>query len=618
MMDRIVYKFAPTGSPGTLKNRARVAIPPDNLYTKLLEPLEAHMAEDKPAPLSLMNRRTLLGTATAVIGGAVAGVAGDVFAQEKPTAAAPAASAAAAPASNLNLHPPVIDITGGKIRGIREGKTYSFLGIRYAEAERFGQPKPLKPWDGVKNAQVWGPVCPAPDQTTVSGDELVFPHRYFIANENCQYLNVWTQNPAPARKKPVMVWMHGGGFTNGSSMESYAYDGRSLSEFGDVVVVSVNHRLNILGTLDLSAYGSQYSNSRQTGMADLVSALQWVQENIARFGGDPGNVMIFGQSGGGGKVIRLMHMPEAKGLFHRVSAQSGGNNNYRGSDVAANIKAQQTIAAHVLKQLNLTSSDIDKLKTVPYYTLITAGTAALRSAAQELGGGNLGWNPIADDEYVMREYCEWADKIPVIAGSVFSEFGGNLQSGDDKNAWTQTEIDAHLTRAYGDKKEAILAEFKKTFPHKKAQDVLFYAGTMRPGVKNLLNRTLEKSKVPVYNYVFAWEYPINGGTTSFHCSELAFCFHALNVPQIKTATGGGSAAMALQDKVSTAWINFAKTGNPSQPGLEWKPYTKDGEEAMVFDTVSQTVPLNDDKLVSLLPSPGGRGGGPGRGGRGGQ
>ena len=129
-----------------------------------------------------------------------------------------------------------------------------------------------------------------------------------------------------------MVWMHGGGFTNGSSMESYAYDGRTLSEFGDVVVVSVNHRLNILGTLDLSAYGPQYANSRYTGTADLVVALQWVHDNIERFGGDPGNVMIFGQSGGGGKVVRMMHMPAAKGLFHKVAAQSGGNNTYRTTD----------------------------------------------------------------------------------------------------------------------------------------------------------------------------------------------------------------------------------------------------------------------------------------------
>jgi para-nitrobenzyl esterase len=559
-----------------------------------------------------MNRRQMLGTTTAVLGGAIAGMTGNVFAQDKTGAAPPAKPVAAA--SNPNLNPPVVEIKGGKLRGLREGKTLSFLGVRYAEAERFGQPRPVQPWSGIKNAQVWGPVCPSPEQTTVSGDELVFPHRYFVANENCQYLNVWTQSLTPAGKKPVMVWMHGGGFTNGSSMESYAYDGRTLSEFGDVVVVSVNHRLNILGTLDLSAYGKPYANSRQTGMADLVAALQWVQENIGSFGGDPGKVMIFGQSGGGGKVVRLMHMPEAKGLFHSVSAQSGGNNNYRGSDVAANIKAQQTIAAHVLKQLNLAPSDLDKLKTVPYYTLITAGTAALRSAAQELGVNNIGgWNPIADDEYVMREFCDWADNIPLVAGSVFSEFGGNLQSGDNKNAWTQAEIDEHLTKAYGDKKDAIVAEFHKVFPHKQAQDVLFFAATTRPGVKTLLNRKLEKSKVPTYNYVFAWEYPVNGGITSFHCSELAFCFHALSVPQIRTATGGGPVAMALEDKVSQAWVNLAKTGNPNQPSLAWKPYTKENPQAMVFDTASASVALNDDKLISLLPQPAGRGG-PGRGG----
>jgi para-nitrobenzyl esterase len=398
-------------------------------------------------------------------------------------------------------------------------------------------------------------------------------------------------------------------------MESYAYDGRSLSEFGDVVVVSVNHRLNILGTLDLSAYGSQYANSRYTGTADLVTALQWVQENIESFGGDPRNVMIFGQSGGGGKVVRMMHMPAAKGLFHRVSAQSGGNNTYRTSDVAASIKAQQTIAAHTLKNLNLSGDQIDKLKTVPYSALITAGVAALRSAAQEVGRTNLNWEVIADDEYVMREFCDWADSIPLMAGAVFSEMQGTLTRGDGrKNEWTQKEIDDQLTAAFGAKKNDVVEEFKQAFPRKKIQDVLYYAGGSRPGVKNLLNRKLEKTKAPAYNYLFAWEYPINGGITSFHCSELAFCFHALSVPQIKTATGGGPVALALQDKVSQAWINFAKTGNPNQPGLEWKPYTKEDPEAMVFDTVSQSVSLRDDKLVSLLPGPGAPGAPTGRGG----
>jgi para-nitrobenzyl esterase len=545
---------------------------------------------------------------TALLGGVVAGVSRDVLGQEKPRAAAgPAATAATGP----NLSPPLVQTKCGKLRGLREGKTLSFLGVRYAEAERFGLPKPVQPWEGIKNAQVWGPVCPAPDQTTVSSDELVFPHRYFIANEHCQYLNVWTQNLTPAAKKPVMVWMHGGGFTNGSSMESYAYDGRTLSEFGDVVVVSMNHRLNILGTLDLSAYGAQYANSRYTGTADLVTALQWVQENIEAFGGDPNNVMIFGQSGGGGKVVRMMHMPAAKGLFHRVAAQSGGNNTYSTADVAASIKAQQTIAAHTLKNLNLTGDQIDKLRAVPYSTLITAGVAALRSAAQEVGRPALNWEFIADDQYVMREFCDWTDSIPLMAGAVFSEMQGTLTRGDGrKNEWSQKEIDDQLTAAFSDKKNDIVAEFKHAFPRKKIQDVMYFAASSRPGVKNLLNRKLEKTKAPVYNYLFAWEYPINGGITSFHCSELAFCFHALSVPQIKTATGGGPVALALQDKVSQAWINFAKTGNPSQPTLEWKPYKKEDPQAMVFDTVSESVSLRDDKLVSLLPAaatPGARG-----------
>ncbi len=563
-------------------------------------------------PLGYISRRKMLGT-TALLGGVIAGVTGDAIAQEKQKRAATSGSTDT-PAASPNFTPPVVQTACGKLRGIREGKTLSFLGVRYAEAERFGLPKAVQPWDGIKNAQVWGPVCPAPEQVTVGSDELVFPHRYFIANEHCQYLNVWTQNPAPTTKKPVMVWMHGGGFTNGSSMESYAYDGRSLSEFGDVVVVSLNHRLNILGTLDLSAYGSQYANSRYTGTADLVIALQWVKDNIEAFGGDPGNVMIFGQSGGGGKVVRMMHMPAAKGLFHKVAAQSGGNNTYRTTDVAASIKAQQTIAAHTLKNLNLTGDQIDKLKTVPYSALITAGTAALRSAAQEVNRPTLNWEVIADDQYVMREFCDWADTVPLVVGAVFSEMQGTLTRGDGrKNEWSQKEVDDQLTAAFGANKNDIVAEFQRTFPRKKVQDVLYYAGSSRPGVKNLLNRKLEKTKVPVYNYLFAWEYPINGGITSFHCSELAFCFHALSVPQITTATGGGRVALALQDKVSQAWINFARTGNPSQPTLEWKPYVKEDPQAMVFDTVSQSVSLRDDKLVSLLPTAAGRGGGRGSG-----
>ena len=211
-------------------------------------------------------------------------------------------------------------------------------------------------------------------------------------------------------------------------------------------------------------------------------ALQWVRDNIESFGGDPGNVMIFGQSGGGGKVVRMLHMPAAKGLFHKVAAQSGGNNTYRTTDPAASIKAQQTIAAHTLKNLNLTGDQIDKLKTVPYSALITAGIAALRSAAQEVGRPTLNWEVIADDQYVMREFCDWADPIPLMAGAVFSEMQGTLTRGDGrKNEWSQKEIDDQLTAAFGDKKNDIVAEFKQAFPRKKVQDVLYYAGALAPG-----------------------------------------------------------------------------------------------------------------------------------------
>src|SRR6516225_4708297 len=537
-------------------------------------------------PSITVNRRAVLRGA-AVVSGTLAGMTLD------PRSALGASSSGTPKgADSPNQNPPVVQVTSGKLRGFHDGKTTVFLGIPYAEAERFEMPKPVKSWDGIKSAQTWGPVSPIPAQARPGGDEFVFPHRYWLENEDCQVLNIWTQNASASVKKPVMFWMHGGGFTNGSSMESYAYDGKNLSEFGNVVVVSVNHRLNIIGTMDLSAYGSQYGNSRYTGMADLVAALQWVRENIAQFGGDPANVTIFGQSGGGGKVMRLMHMPAARGLFHKVIAQSGGGLNYRTVEPATAIKRQQAIAAATVRQLGLDGSQVERLKKVPYKDLVIAGTPATREVAQGAGGpggGGGGWEVIADDKYVMRELCDWADTIPLMAGTVFSEMQGTLVRGDGrKNEWSQAEVDANLTKAYGDKKAQVVAEFQKAFPKKKVQDVLYFANTSRPTVKQTLAWKLEKSKTPVWNYLFAWEYPVNGGVTAFHCSEIAFVFHNVNEPHIKLATGGGATALALQDKVAGAWLSFAKTGNP---GAGFKPWTVAEPNTMVFDTVSESRPL---------------------------
>lgn len=540
-----------------------------------------------------MNRRQLLSRGTALVGGALVATAlqaPQAEGQEKP---AKSARSSMPP----NLDPPVVEVQGGKLRGFRDGRTTVFLGIPYAEAERFELPKPVQPWEGIKSAQAWGPVCPIVNMTAPGNDEFVFPHRYWVEDEHCQVLNIWTQDLSRTAKKPVMVWMHGGGFTNGSSMEAYAYDGKNLSEFGDVVVVSMNHRLNILGTLDLSAYGPEYAQSRYTGTADLVASLQWVHDNIENFGGDPDNVTIFGQSGGGSKAARMMHTPAAKGLFHKVVCESGGGEVLADQDPAKNIANLQMIAAATLKNLNLTGDQIDKLKAVPYPDLIAAGDAALKTVAEEIGVHRLMWNVYADDQYITREFCDWSSSIPLMFGSVFSEMMGNLATGEDKNAWTAQEIDDRLTARYADNKDAVVAAFKQAFPHKKVQDVLFFAV---PVVRALVAKR-EAGTAPVYNYLFTYEYPVNHGITAFHTSELAFVFHNLEEPRVRVSTGDAPAGFALQDKVSRAWINFARTGNPSQPALVWKPYAEANPQTMVFDTVSECRNLNYGKFHSLMP-----------------
>ena len=550
-----------------------------------------------------VKRRSLLRCAVGLAGGATAALTlplDKAAAQRQPAEVTKSGRPAAKSGERPNYQPPVVEVQAGKLRGFRDGRTLTFLGIPYAEAERFELPRAVASWAGIKSAQAWGPICPIPSATGPGGDEFVFPHRYWLQNEHCQVLNVWTQSMSRSAKKPVMVWFHGGGFVNGSSMEAYAYTGKNLSEYGDVVVVSMNHRLNVIGCLDLSAYGPEHANSRYTGTADMVAALQWVHDNIETFDGDPGNVTIFGQSAGGAEVARMLRTPAAKGLFHRVVAQSGGGGNYEVIDPAELIRAQQMIAAATLENLSLRGDQIDKLKALPYPQLLAAGQAALTTVAQKLGRGGLGWFVIADDRYVLRQLCDWAGSIPLMAGCTFSEFGGTLDKGTGKNDWTEKDIEDHLTAAYGKSKDQVVAEFSRAFPRNRVQDVLYYSAESRGPVKALLARKLAASQAPVYAYLFAYEYPVNGGITAFHCSEIAFVFHNLTMPELDIATGGARAGYALQDKVSQAWINFARTGNPSQRGLEWKPFAAADPQTMVFDVVSECRSLDDERLSSLI------------------
>ena len=262
---------------------------------------------------------------------------------------------------------PIVETPKGKIRGFHYDGVDHFYGIRYAKAKRFQMPEPVKAWEGVKDAGSYGMICPVLNEPQPMG-EVTIPHRFWPSSEHCQYLNVWTTKCDPEAKKPVLFWMHGGGFSAGSSIEQVAYDGFNLAKLDDVVVVTVNHRLNVFGYLDLSAYGEKYKNSVNVGMADLVEALRWVRDNIACFGGDPDNVTIFGQSGGGAKVTVLGQIPEADGLFHKAIVMSGvmGGGGFGGKPCE-----HKDFVLELLKVLNLEEKDVEKLEKVPVPQFIT-------------------------------------------------------------------------------------------------------------------------------------------------------------------------------------------------------------------------------------------------------
>lgn len=486
----------------------------------------------------------------------------------------------------------ITDTAYGKVRGFIDKGTYTFRGIPYAKAERFGLPEKPDSWEGIRSCLVYGVTAPITKMTSPDGGDFLIPHRYWAQDENCQNLNIWTPSLDTDAKKPVMVWFHGGGFTNGSAIEGVAYDGKNLSEYGDVVVVTVNHRLNVLGYLDLSAYGDEYTYSGNAGTADLVAALEWIQENIENFGGDPENVTIFGQSGGGGKVISMMKTPEAEGLFERAIVQSGGAT-FQEKETA------QKIAAAVLENLGLNEDQIDELKTIPYDTLNEAGNQALAQVGEELGK-SVSWRPVVDEDYLQSNLQEWSNEVPVMVGTVFGEMNcwNELDPNTkNKNEWTEEEVLAKMIGKYGDKAEAILEAFSEAWPEKNECDAYFYTDpSSRTGI---LNERNEVGAEQNYNYLFSYESPIDGGVCSWHCSEIPFVFH--NVELVEAAYAGSEEAYKLQDVVCSAWVNFAYNGDPNGENVpEWNTYTDDNKATMIFDTVSGERVGFAEKLQELM------------------
>lgn len=502
----------------------------------------------------------------------------------------------------------VTSTDAGKVRGYINNGIVTYKGIPYAEAKRFEAPQKPKAWSNVRSSFSYGPVAPLENPTTSIQDEseFVFDHSWGFTNEDCMRINVWTPGINDGKKRPVLFWIHGGGFTAGSSQELPSYDGENLAKKGDVVVVSINHRLNILGYLDLSAYGEKYKNSANNSILDMKVALEWVKTNIANFGGDPNNVTIFGQSGGGAKVNTLMAMPSAKGLFHKAINQSGA---FRAAMLDK--ATTQAIGAEVLKELNISADKVDDIQKVPFQTLADAGKKALKTIADKMKaegkptiGFGLSWGPSADGEVLpyqlfSNEAFELSKNIPLMIGTTINEFA--IFRGGMPKGTTDEQAKEIIRKSYNDKTDAYIAAVKKAYPDAKMTQMLDYDVTFRPGAVQQANlKSAITGSAPVYMYLFDWQSPVmDGKYKAVHCMEIAFCFD--NIQRTKNMTGGTKEAQALADKMSSAWINFAKVGNPNHKGLpNWPAYNATNTATMHFDNTCVVKPQMDKELFEVV------------------
>jgi len=560
--------------------------------------------------MSNSRNRTLLNRRQALLLPTAAGL-GAALAQTAEASDSTKTAAHQAPGGCSTPRSAVAKTQYGRVRGYVDAGVLTFKGIPYGQntggENRWLPAKPPKVWDGEYPGLIYGANCPQRlhDYTAIEQSFLQDWDDGYMS-EDMLKLNVWTSSLTG--KKAVMVYYHGGGFTFGSSYELPSQEGAQMARYHDVVVVTVNHRLNILGFFDVSEIGGPaYADSVNVGMTDLVVSLKWVRENIANFGGDPDRVMIYGQSGGGSKVTCLMGMPSAAGLFHRASVQSGGGGNFPGADLS------RELARQIMKELGLQPNDLASLQKMDWARLNAAGNAAVAKinppAPATTGPGSApnpvpraGFSPTVDGRVVtVRSFYDVAPEIsknvPMLIGNV-SEEGNRMSSRPTEAEWHAT-----LARSMGESKAAaFIAAMKKAHPERSIRLLSYGVNgiSSRNNVQRMVKLKHEQKGALVYQYYFTWQSPMLEDAGAWHTAELAFCFD--NTKRCEQGTGNTPEAQALAKKMATAWANFARTGNPSQPGLTWTPSDATRCQTMVFDNRCRMVDDPEGELRRILLS----------------
>jgi para-nitrobenzyl esterase len=559
-----------------------------------------------------VQRRALLQGAAALACGAaapsvVSAALGESAAVAAPQSVAPQSAAPQSAAPLIARDGDAVAATrSGSVAGYIRRGIFTFKGIPYADnsagANRFMPPVKPKSWEGVRSSRQYGYVAPQGPRAGWANDEEAFMFAWDdgVQSEDCLRVNVWTPAVADHKKRPVMVWLHGGGYTAGSGQELRSYDGENLARRGDVVVVSLNHRLNVFGYLDLSKFG--YAASGNAGMLDIVAALEWVRDNIENFGGNPQMVTIFGQSGGGGKVSTLMAMPAARGLFHRAIVESGS--------ILQGIpqeKAQEAADA-IIGELGLTAATMAQIQTLPYQQILTAADKVLRERRPKVAGGipnfrrisaSLGFGPVVDGKILPHHPFDpgapaISADIPMIIGTTLNEFVTALNH-PEFEAMSEADLQKRVSEIYGEKAMSVIGAFRQRTPRAKPFDIwsrIAASGVRGSAIEQAKLKTAQ-ARAPAYLYWFTWQTPIlSGRPRAFHCAEIAFVLD--NTDRCETMTGGGVGARTLAGKMCDAWIQFAKTGNPNHSQLpHWPAFSAETIATMIFDDPPR-VEMNPD------------------------